>query len=75
MLIILNFSTTTTFLRDFVYLYITKQTCMQHVFYHPIYGTVPRAYNGTLSVFPSNKPRVVSGNQPKCRSKIVESSK
>ena len=75
MLIILNFSTTTTFLRVFVYLYITKQTCMQHVFYHPIYGTVPPAYNGTLSVFPSNKPRVVSGSQPKCSSKIVESSK
>ena len=75
MLIILNFSTTTTFLRDFVYLYITKQTCMQHVFYHPIYGTVPHAYNRTLSVFPFNKPRVVSGSQPKCSSKIVESSK
>ena len=75
MLIILNFSTTTTFLRDFVYLYITKQTCMQHVFYHPIYGTVPRACNGTLSVFPSNKPRVVSGSQPKRSRKIVESSK
>ena len=36
------------FIRDFVYLYITKQTCMQHVFYRPIYGTAPRAYNGTL---------------------------
>ena len=24
---------------------------MRHVFYRPIYGTVPRAYNGTLSVF------------------------
>ena len=48
---------------------------MQHVFYRPIYGTVPGAYNGTLSVFPSNKPRVVSGSQPKRNSKIVESSK
>ena len=47
---------------------------MQHVFYRPIYGTVPRAYNGTLSVFPSNKPRVVSGSQPKRNSEIVESS-
>ena len=47
---------------------------MQHVFYLPMCGTVPRAYNGTLSVFPSNKPRVVSGSQPKRNSKIVESS-
>ena len=61
-------------MRDFVYLYITKQTCMQHVFYRPIYGTVPGAYNGTLSVFPSNKPRVVSGRQLKRSSKIFESS-
>ena len=50
---------------------------MQHVFYRSIYGTVPRAYNETLSVFPSNKPRglVVSGSQPKRSGKIVESSK
>ena len=27
-----------------------QTTCMRHVFYRPIYGTVPRAYNGTLSV-------------------------
>ena len=48
---------------------------MQHVFYRPTYGAVPRAYNGPLSVFPSaNKPRVVSGSQPKCSNKIVESS-
>ena len=47
---------------------------MRHVFYRPIYGTVPCAYNGTLSVFPSNKPRVVSGSQPKRSSKIIESS-
>ena len=47
---------------------------MRHVFYRPVYGTVPRAYNGTLSVFPSNKPRVVSGSQPKRSIKIVESS-
>ena len=31
-------------------LYITKQTCMPHMFYRPIYGTVPHPYNGTLSV-------------------------
>ena len=42
--------------KGFVYLYITKQ---------PVYGTVPRAYNETLSVFPSYKTRVVSGSQPK----------
>ena len=48
-----------TFIGDFVYLYMTKQTCMQHVFYRPIYGSVPRTYNGTLSLFSSNKPRVV----------------
>ena len=47
---------------------------MRHVFYRPIYDTVPRAYNGMLSVFPSNKPRVVIGSQPKRSSKIVESS-
>ena len=47
-----------TFVSDFVYLYITKQACMRHVFYRPIYGTVPRAYNGTLCVFLSNKRRV-----------------
>ena len=47
---------------------------MRHVFYRPIYGTVPCAYNGTLSVFPSNKPRVVTGSQPKRNSKIIESS-
>ena len=35
---------------------------MYHVFYRPIYGIVPRAYNGTLGVFPSNKPRFVSGS-------------
>ena len=28
---------------------------MQHVFYRPIYGIVPRAYDRTLSVFPSNQ--------------------
>ena len=40
-----------------------QTTCMRHVFYRLIYGTVPRAYNGTLSVcFLSNKPRVVSGS-------------
>ena len=33
---------------DFVYLYISKQSCMRHVFYRPIYGIVPRAYNGTF---------------------------
>ena len=37
-------------MRDFVYLYITKQTCMRHVFYSAIYGTVTRAYNGKLGV-------------------------
>ena len=47
---------------------------MRHVFYRPMHGTVPCAYNGTFSVFPSNKPRVVSGSQPKHRGKIVESS-
>ena len=47
---------------------------MQHVLYRPIYGTAPRAYNGMLSAFPFNKPRVVSGSQPKRNSKIVESS-
>ena len=47
---------------------------MQHVFYRPIYGTALRACNETLSVFPSNKPRVVSGSQLKYNSKIVESS-
>ena len=31
---------------------------MQHMFYRPIYGTVPRPYNGTLSVAPYNKTRV-----------------
>ena len=46
---------------------------MYHVFYRPIYGIVPRAYNGTLGVFPSNKLRVVSGSQSKQSSKIVES--
>ena len=39
-----------TFISYFVYLYMTKQACMLHVFYRPIYSTVPRAYNGTLSV-------------------------
>ena len=53
---------------------MTKQTCMQHVFYRPIHGSVPRTYNGTLSVFSSNKPRVVSGSQLKRSGKIVESS-
>ena len=57
-----------------VYLYIIKQTCMQHMFYRLMYGTAPRAYNRTLSVFPSSKPRVVSGSQPKRSSKIVQSS-
>ena len=47
---------------------------MRHMFYHPIYSTVPHAYNRTLSVFPSNKLRVVSGSQLKHSSKIVESS-
>ena len=59
-------------LRDLAYLYITKQSCTQHVFYRPIYGTAPRAYDEKLSVFHSNKPRVVSGSQPKRSSKIVE---
>ena len=36
---------------------------MQHVYYRPVYGTVPRAYNRALSVFPSNKPRVVNGSR------------
>ena len=40
----------------------------------PIYATVPRAYYGTVSIFPSNKPRIASGSQPKRNSKIVESS-
>ena len=44
------------------------------VFYRPRHAIVPREYNGRLSVFPSNKPRVVSGSQPKRSSKIVESS-
>ena len=47
---------------------------MQHMFYRLMYGTAPRAYNRTLSVFPSSELRVVSGSQPKCSSKIVESS-
>ena len=47
---------------------------MQHMFYRLMYGTAPRAYNRTLSVFPSSKLRVVSGSQPKRSSKIVESS-
>ena len=37
---------------------------MHQMFYRPIYGTVLSACNETLSVFPSNKPRVVSGSQP-----------
>ena len=47
---------------------------MRHVYYRPIYGTAVRACNETLSVFPSKKPRVVSGSQLKCNGKIVESS-
>ena len=47
---------------------------MQHMFYRPLYGTVPHEYNGTLSVFPSNKLRVLSGSQRKRNGKIVESS-
>ena len=31
------------------YLYIIKRACLRHVFCRLIYGTVPRAYNGTLS--------------------------
>ena len=49
------------FISDFV-IFHNQTTCMRHVFYRPIYGTVPRAYNGTLSVFLSKKPRVVSGS-------------
>ena len=45
---------------------------MRHVFYRPIYGTVPDAYNGKMSVcFFSNEPRAVSGSQLK---QIVKSS-
>ena len=40
-----------TFMSDFFYLYITKQACMRLVFYCSIYGTVPRAHNGTLRFF------------------------
>ena len=46
---------------------------MQHVFYCPIYGTAPCAYNRMFSVFLLNKPRVVTGSSPKCSSKIVQS--
>ena len=36
---------------DLFYLYITKHACMRLVFYCSIYGTVPRAHNGTLRFF------------------------
>ena len=35
---------------------------MQHVFYCPIYGTAPCAYNRMFSVFLLNKLRFVSGS-------------
>ena len=38
-----------TQMRNFVCLYITKQTCMRHVFYRPMYASVPRTYNGMLN--------------------------
>ena len=54
---------------------LTKHVLLVWMGYkQPVYGTVPRAYNETLSVFPSNKPKVVRGSQPKRSSKIVESS-
>ena len=37
---------------DFIYLHIIKHTCMWHVFYRSIHGTVARTYNGTFNVCP-----------------------
>ena len=41
------------------------------MFYRLMYGTAPRAYNRTLSVFPSSELRVVSGSQPKLVAKLL----
>ena len=50
---------------------IHKQTCMRHVFYCPINGTVPRAHNGTFSksCFRISRGLWVGGN----RSVVVKS--
>ena len=51
------------FISNFVYPYIAKLTCMRHVFYRPIYGTILTCLQrDILCVFPRNKPRVVSGS-------------
>ena len=59
--------------KGFVYFYITKQPVCSTCFIVP-YMALFHVLTTRRYVFPSKKPRVVSGSQPKRGSKVVESS-